>query len=129
MSLPVNPARRLRRTLCATTLMCGLFGAASVAVLPAIAAAQEQPLRTVDGKVTDASNAPLKGAVVYLKDGHTLAVKSYISGDDGGYRFGQLSGSSDYTLWAESAGKKSSTKNISSFDTKKDFSFILKIDK
>ncbi|GAC1417190.1 MAG: hypothetical protein NVSMB62_07580 [Acidobacteriaceae bacterium] len=129
MNLPVKPARLLRSTLCATTLICGLFGAASVALLPPSAAAQDQAVRTVDGKVTDASNAPLKGAVVYLKDGHTLAVKSYISGDDGGYRFGQLSGSSDYTLWAESAGKKSSTKNISSFDTKKDFTFTLKIDK
>lgn len=124
-----SSAQPFRRILRATTLLCGLLGAAAVTLAPVTASAQEQTVRTVEGKVTDGSNAPLKGAVVYLKDGHTLAVKSYISGDDGGYRFGQLSGSSDYTLWAESAGKKSSTKNISSFDTKKDFNFILKVDK
>jgi hypothetical protein len=85
--------------------------------------------RTVQGKVVDKSGASLKGAIVYLKDSHTLAVKSAVSTDDGGYRFGQLAQNTDYELWAEDAGRKSGTKNISSFDNRKEFDFTLKIDK
>jgi hypothetical protein len=91
--------------------------------------AQQQAQRVVQGRVVDKSEAPLKGAVVYLKDSHTLSVKSYISGDDGAYRFGQLAQNTDYSIWAESDGKKSPVKSISSFDTKNDITITLKIDK
>ncbi len=84
--------------------------------------------RTVQGKVTDKAEAGISGAVVYLKDDHTLSLKSFIAEADGTYRFGQLSQNTDYELWAESNGKKSPTKTISSFDTKKSFQINLKID-
>ncbi len=84
--------------------------------------------RVVSGKVVDKGDAPLKGAVVYLKDDHTLAVKSYIATDTGEYRFGQLASGTDYELWAELNGKKSGTKSISSFDSKNTFTIDLKID-
>jgi len=84
--------------------------------------------RVVQGKVSDKDDAPLRGAVVYLKDDHTLSVKSFISDDNGGYRFGQLSQATDYEVWAEAAGKKSAVKSISSFDSKNDIVINLKID-
>jgi hypothetical protein len=84
--------------------------------------------RTVQGKVIDKGSAPIQGAVVYLKDDHSLAIKSFISMQDGSFRFGQLAQNTDYELWAESGGKKSPTKSISSFDNKKEFDFRLTVD-
>jgi hypothetical protein len=103
----------------------------SVAVRGAAVFAQDRgpAQRVVQGKVVDGANAPIKGAVVYLKDSRSLSVKSYFSDDQGGYRFGQLSQTSDYEVWAENNGKKSSVKSISSFDNKSQFYINLKIDK
>lgn len=89
----------------------------------------QSAMRTVQGRILDKEGAALKGATVFLKDGHTLSIRSYIAGDDGAYRFGQLSQNSDYQLWAESDGKKSSVKTISSFDSKMQVNLDLKIDK
>jgi hypothetical protein len=83
--------------------------------------------RVVSGHVLDDGDKPVKDAVVYLKDTRTLAVKSYLSGADGAYRFGQLSTTTDYEIWAESGPKKSKTRTISSFDTKSQFTIDLKL--
>ncbi len=100
----------------------------SLALVWPLAAQRGPAQRVVQGKVTDKSDAGINGAVVYLKDDHTLAVKSFISEADGAYRFGQLLSGTDYELWAESNGKKSPTKTISSFDNKNSFQINLKID-
>jgi hypothetical protein len=96
---------------------------------PALAQQRGPVQRVVQGKVTDGGDAAAKGAVVYLKDGHTLSVKSFIANDQGEYRFGQLSQNTDYEIWAEHDGKKSPVKSISSFDTKNQFYIDLKVDK
>jgi hypothetical protein len=102
-----------------------LAGAGGV---PASAQQRGPVLRVVQGKVVDKGDAPLKGSVVYLKDDHSLSVKSFIADDQGAYRFGQLAQNTDYELWAEFEGKKSNTRTISSFDSKNEFVINLKID-
>ncbi len=115
-----------------------LLGAAMAAFAGTMgAAAPPQPFagqargpvqRIVHGKVEDKNGTGIKGAVVYLKDDRSSAVKSAISEDDGSYRFVQLSLNTDYELWAQSDSKKSPTKSISSFDSKADITIVLKID-
>ena len=85
--------------------------------------------RIVTGKVIDKSNNPVHSAVVYIKDDKTMAVKSFISDENGGYRFGQLTQNTDYELWAEVDGKKSGVKTISSFESKNNITLDLKMDK
>jgi hypothetical protein len=78
--------------------------------------------------VLDKSGAPIKGAIVYLKDGHTAQVRSAISLDDGSFRFVQLTQNTDYELWAQFDNRKSKTRSISSFDSRNNFTFNLQID-
>jgi hypothetical protein len=87
-----------------------------------------QAVRVVQGVVRDSSDQLQANAIVYLQDQKTLEVRTYITEADGHYRFGQLSSDVDYQLWAEYKGHKSKTRSISSFDSKKQFNFDLKID-
>ena len=120
------------RSFACKVLFAGCFVTVFSAAVPSVAIlAQDRgpAQRVVQGKVTDAGNAPIKGAVVYLKDSRSLAVKSFFSDDQGGYRFGQLSANTDYEVWAENNGKKSAVKTVSSFDSKTQFTINLKIEK
>jgi hypothetical protein len=82
----------------------------------------------VQGLVLNADGQPQLNAVVYLQDQKSMQVRTYITEADGRYRFGQLSSDVDYQLWAEYKGHKSKTRSISSFDSKKELNFDLKID-
>jgi hypothetical protein len=84
--------------------------------------------RVADGKVIGKADAPMSGAIVYLKDSKALAVKTFITGDDGRFHFGQLGQNTDYELWAESNGSRSKSKTISSFDSRNNYNFTLKVD-
>src|SRR5215475_9390952 len=72
--------------------------------------------RLLLGKVLDKQNNPLADAVVYVTNTRTRAVKTYIVGKDGTYRFPALSSAVDYEVYAQYRGKKSDTKGVSQFD-------------
>ena len=83
--------------------------------------------RTVAGMVLNSSGAPIQGAVVYLKDARSLAVKSFLSDADGRFHFRQLSMTTDYDLWAELHGDRSKIRRISQFNNKPDLDYTLKV--
>lgn len=83
--------------------------------------------RTLTGKVLDKSDQPISGAVVYLKNTKTLAIKSFFSQKDGAYRFPELTLNLDYELWSEKDGKKSDVKTLSQFDSRANPNINLKI--
>lgn len=123
----MNVRRVLSVAVLSLTLGMGFVSAGPLSVV-ASAQARGPKERIVKGKVTNKDGAPVKGAVVYLRDDRTSSVKSAISTDDGTYRFVQLSQGVDYDLWAQIDQKKSKTKSISSFDSKNEFNLDLQID-
>ncbi len=84
--------------------------------------------RSVTGQVLTANDQPIASAVVYLKNTKTLAIRSFITEKDGGYRFHALSPNVDYELYAEYQGQKSPTKVLSAFDTRANITMHLHID-
>jgi hypothetical protein len=92
-------------------------------------AKHEAQLRTVHGVVMDKSESPIPAAVVFLKNTRSNAIRSYISNDQGDYRFSGLDPNSDYEVHAEKDGAQSQTRTVSSFDSKKDITLNLKIEK
>ena len=94
---------------------------------PAMAQAQNLGQRVVSGYVVDANSKPAGGATVFLRDLKTKSIRSYTSAADGKFRFTQVNMAEDHELWAEKDGKKSATKTVSSWDTRKDFVCELKL--
>lgn len=85
--------------------------------------------RSVTGLVTDKAENPIDGAIVQLKDLKTLQIRSFITKANGEYHFYSLSTDTDYELKADSQGKSSNTRTLSSFDSRKQAQMNLKIDK
>lgn len=84
--------------------------------------------RTLVGRVSDRQDAPLANAVVYLTNTRTRAVKTYIVGQDGEYRFPSLAPNIDYEVYAQFNGHKSDTKTVSQFDNRQQLNINLKVD-
>jgi hypothetical protein len=83
--------------------------------------------RLLYGKVLDQQDNPVVNAVVYLTNMRTHAVKTYIVGQEGTYRFPGLS-TVDYEVYAQYNGHKSDTKSVSQFDDRPQVYIDLKID-
>lgn len=115
-----------RRTLQVLTFI--LFGLL-LAAAPSLAKNKDTtPGRLLTGKVLDRSDNPVPDAVVYLTDTRTRAVKTYIVGPDGTYRFPALATNVDYEIYAQSKGRTSDTKRMSQFDDRKVVDIPLRLD-
>ena len=88
---------------------------------------KDPQVRSLTGEVMNQQDKPLAGAIVYLKNNKTMAVKTFIAGQDGLYRFNALSPNVDYVVHAEHNGKKSDAKTLSSFDSRPTANINLKI--
>ena len=84
--------------------------------------------RSVVGKVMDRNETLLPNAVVYLTNPRTRAVKTYIVGQDGTYRFPSLSPNTDYEVYAQFNCKKSDSKSVSQFDNRQQVVINLRVD-
>lgn len=108
-------------------LAMALAVAVPACVLAAAApASAQQQTRSLQGQVTE-NDAGAGNAIVYLKNTKTLTVKTYISDDKGMYRFNALSPNVDYEIYAEKDSKKSDTKTLSSFDSRRQATINLKL--
>ncbi|HEV2960439.1 MAG TPA: carboxypeptidase-like regulatory domain-containing protein [Candidatus Angelobacter sp.] len=118
-----------------TRLIFAMYVLCFAVVLPAAPCApapeptqrSREDLRTLVGHVHGNQEKPLADAVVYLKNTKTLVVKTYITEENGTYRFPALSTNVDYEVHAEYKGAHSDTKTLSSFDSRKEAIINLKI--
>ena len=113
------------RRLCLFAIVLSLISAAGLAQDKN----KEAQLRTVRGVVADKSDNPVSGSVVFLKNVRTNTVRSSYTDDSGSFRFSGLDPNADYEVHAEKEGAKSSTRTVSSFDSRKDIVLNLKMDK
>lgn len=84
-------------------------------------------VRVLQGTVQDQNGAPAKGATVFLKDDRSKKIRSMTVDEKGGFRFVELSRTADYEVWATAQDKKSTTKSVTSFETRDDLTRNLKI--
>jgi hypothetical protein len=110
-------------------LYAALVVALGLAVaLPAAQTQKGEPeLRTIHGSVVDKSENPVPASVVYLLNVKTEAVKSYFADEAGNYRFSGLDPNVDYEVHAEHGDLASSTRTVSSFDSRRDIEVTLKL--
>jgi hypothetical protein len=119
---------RNRSLLTVFSLVCVLtVGLASLAY--AAPDKKDKPVgRLLFGKVLDSQDNPVPDAVVYVTNTRNRAVKTYIVGPDGTFRFPALSTATDYEVYAQFKTHKSDTKSVSQFDDRSQVYLNLKVD-
>ncbi len=85
--------------------------------------------RQVAGVVRDPAEKPAESAVVKLKDMKSLAIRSFITKDNGQYSFQGLSTGIDYEIQAETKdGSASPVKVLSVYDNRREAVVNLKLE-
>jgi hypothetical protein len=91
---------------------------------------KEDPnVRSVEGVVLGLDQRPVPGAIVQLKDTRTLQIRSFVTQQDGTYRFAGLRTDIDYEIQASYQDLKSPTRRLSTFDTRKVANVVLPLEK
>ena len=108
-------------------MAAGVACACVFVVAEAQSGGSRSELRSLTGYVFSGETQPVPKAVVYLKNTKTLAVKTYITEQDGSYRFPALAPNVDYEVYAEFQGAHSDTKTLSAFDSRKQANITLRI--
>jgi hypothetical protein len=85
-------------------------------------------VRTLQGIVTLPDGTPARGAVVKLKNLKTLQVTSFITPEDGKYKFFNLSSNIDYEVRADYNDLTSDKRMLSVFDSRQDAIMNLPLD-
>src|SRR5438045_5877125 len=116
--------RSVLKAVASTTAILLVF---SLAASAAPDKKDKQVGRLLFGKVLDPQDNPVPDAVVYVTNTRTRAIKTYIVGKDGSYRFPALSSAIDYEVYAQFDGKKSDTKSVSQFDDRSQVYLVLKV--
>jgi len=114
--------------IAALTVTCALLFALASSAAAAPDKKEKQVGRLLLGKVLDQGDNPLPDSIVYLTNTRTRAIKTYIVGQDGTYRFPALSTAIDYEIYAQYKGHRSDTKSLSQFDDRSQVYMDLKID-
>lgn len=122
---------KFNRTRLAAGVVFAALAAGVVPVVPSLgpleAIAQNLGQRTVSGAVVDGDSNPVAAATVFLKNQKTKAIRSYTSSKDGRFYFAQVNMAENYDLWAEKNGRKTATKTVSNWDSRKNFETELKM--
>ena len=123
--------QRILRALTSRTMLAAVLAVACVGLLPAQKNKdKEDPnSRSLQGVVNDPDDKAVAGAVVQLKDTRTLQVRSFITQENGEYRFSGLRADTDYEIKADYNGMSSDNKRLSNFDTRKIALLNLKLNK
>jgi len=108
----------------------------AVALLCAgLAGAQDKPkkgqpqTRTLSGVVTSTDGKPVARAAVLLENTKTKSIVSFYSQPDGSYFFHELSPDVDYKVTARLDDQTSSTRTLSSFDSRRQAVINLQLEK
>ena len=101
-------------------LRSGLLSLVLLALIVPFAGAQASGTWTIQGVVTGSSGQPLQSAIVYLKNTQTNSILTYITERNGSFIFSYAPANVDYSVWAMYKGRKSESRTISSFVSRKD---------
>jgi len=124
----ITDMNRKPSVIAALTVFCALLVALAAVAGAASDKKEKTTGRLLLGKVLDQGDNPVPDAVVYLTNTRTRAVKTYIVGPDGTYRFPALSTAIDYEIYAQYKGRKSDIKSVSQFDDRSQVYLDLKVD-
>ena len=72
----------------------------------------------IRGSVSTPDGEMIRGAVVYLEDAVSLNVSSFITDENGHYRFVTVSGDRDYQIWVRFRRITTRKKYLSRYDAK-----------